>query len=95
MASSPAASRNVVPFPKLEDRIRWTLGRAHRRFEPLDAHLTQLSPLRVLERGYAIVQDSNGAVLKTSSEAAKDDVLRVRLASGELSVVVKEIKSAQ
>jgi len=88
-----AKRRLEAASTKLVDRIRWTLSQAHRRFEPLDAHLTQLSPLRVLERGYAIVQDSSGAVLKTSAQAAPNNRLRVRLAAGELTVEVKETKS--
>ncbi|MFN7932421.1 MAG: exodeoxyribonuclease VII large subunit [Bryobacteraceae bacterium] len=85
-----AKRRLEAASTKLVDRIRWRLSQAQRQFEPLDAHLTQLSPLRVLERGYAIVQDSQGAVLKTSAQVAPNDRLRVRLASGELSVEVKE-----
>lgn len=78
---------------KLEDRIRWTLAQAHRKLEPLDAHLSQLSPLKVLDRGYAIVQNTSGEVLKASAQSAPMERLRVRLAAGELSVEVKEIKS--
>lgn len=78
---------------RLDDRMRWTVARAHRKLEPLEAHLTQLSPLRVLERGYAIVQDNGGAVLKDASQAAPGELLRVRLAAGELGVEVKETRS--
>lgn len=77
---------------KLEERMRWALAQGHRRLEPLEAQLTQLSPLRVLERGYAIVQDSGGAVIKDASQAAAGEWLRVRLAEGELGVEVKETK---
>jgi exodeoxyribonuclease VII large subunit len=51
------------------------------------ARLRGLSPLATLERGYAIVQH-NGAVLRDPADAATDDVLRVRLARGELTAKV-------
>ena len=37
------------------------LWQARRRYESLDLHLRQLSPLAVLNRGYAIVQNPQGA----------------------------------
>jgi exodeoxyribonuclease VII large subunit len=51
------------------------------------ARLRGLSPLAILERGYAIVQ-RNGAVLRDAADAATDDELRVRLARGELTAKV-------
>ncbi len=75
---------------KLEDSMRWKLAQAHRRLEPLQAHLSQLSPLRVLDRGYAIVQTPDGTVIKAPSQTASGEALRVRLAAGELAVEVKE-----
>jgi exodeoxyribonuclease VII large subunit len=47
------------------------------RFDPLAAQLSQLSPLRVLERGYAIVLDSSGAVVKDVLPAGSEVELRV------------------
>ena len=61
-----------------------------RRLEPLEAHLTQLSPLRVLERGYAIVQTRDGTVVKEEGQAPAGTALRVRLAKGELAARVEE-----
>ncbi|HUQ90141.1 MAG TPA: exodeoxyribonuclease VII large subunit [Bryobacteraceae bacterium] len=73
---------------RLEERMRSILTRAHRRLEPLDAHLSQLSPLRVLERGYAIVQNSEGAVVKEPAQAPQGTRLRVHLAKGEIAAEV-------
>jgi len=50
----------------------------------LSAHLTQLSPLRVLERGYAIVLNEGGAVVKQSADAPVDSTVQIRLAHSEL-----------
>jgi exodeoxyribonuclease VII large subunit len=54
------------------------------------ARLRALSPAATLDRGYAIVQGRSGHVVRAASEVAKGDVLRVRLASGELSTTVDE-----
>jgi exodeoxyribonuclease VII large subunit len=46
--------------------------------------LHAVSPLATLERGYAIVFDANGQVLRSSKNVAIDASLRARLADGEL-----------
>ena len=60
------------------------LAAARSVFAPLEAHLTQLSPLRILERGYAIVRDSSGAVVKSPDQVAAGQALTIRLAGGTL-----------
>ncbi|HYZ86275.1 MAG TPA: exodeoxyribonuclease VII large subunit, partial [Bryobacteraceae bacterium] len=59
-----------------------------RRLESLTAHLTQLSPVKVLERGYAIVRDEQGHVVRDVDSVTADQRLRVRVATGEFSVRV-------
>ena len=54
-----------------------------------------LSPASTLERGYAVVQDADGRVLRDALEADPGDQLRVRLASGELVVDVEAQVDAQ
>jgi exodeoxyribonuclease VII large subunit len=66
------------------------LAQARARFEPLAAQLTQLSPLGVLERGYALVQDQAGRILKEAGAAPPDSEIRVRLARGRLKARVTE-----
>jgi len=51
--------------------------------------LNHLSPLRVLERGYAIVENSSGQVLRTAQETRQGELLHVRLHRGELNVQVQ------
>jgi exodeoxyribonuclease VII large subunit len=62
---------------------------AHNRsaFEQLAAHLWQLSPLRILERGYAIVSNEAG-ILKDASGAPAGSRIHVRLAKGDLDARV-------
>lgn len=47
------------------------------------AKLLQLSPLIVLQRGYAVVTLPSGAVMRAPSDAASGETLRLRLAGGE------------
>lgn len=75
---------------RLEERARWKLAGAMRRLESVEAHLKQLSPLRVLDRGYAIVRTSDGTVVKDEGQAPAGTALRVRLAKGELAARVVE-----
>ncbi len=74
----------------LEVRTRERVAGMRVRLEPLVAQLGQLSPLRVLERGYAIVQDEAGRIVKDATEAPPETRLRVRLARGQLRVGVIE-----
>lgn len=72
----------------LADCMRSRIAAAHRRFEPLEAHLTQLSPLRILDRGYAIVQNESGAVVKHPMDAPAGTEIKVRIAKGKLTAEV-------
>ncbi len=72
------------------ETMRARLARARRRYEPLAAELQQLSPLRVLDRGYAIVQDDQGLILKDAADAPPPSAIAVRLARGRLRARVTE-----
>ncbi|GAA0816725.1 exodeoxyribonuclease VII large subunit [Spirilliplanes yamanashiensis] len=54
------------------------------------AQLRALSPAATLERGYAIVQRADGHVVRAASEVTPGDILRVRLAEGELRVTAEQ-----
>jgi exodeoxyribonuclease VII large subunit len=58
-------------------------------WEQAAAKLGQLSPLRILERGYAIVSNEGG-VLKDAAAAPPDSRILVRLARGRLQAVVEK-----
>jgi exodeoxyribonuclease VII large subunit len=61
-----------------------------RSIDSLKAQLTQLNPLNVLERGYAIVRDTSGHVIKESTEVASGASLNVRVARGAFRVRVTD-----
>jgi exodeoxyribonuclease VII large subunit len=52
------------------------------------ARVAALSPAATLDRGYAIVQTTEGAVVRASTDVATGDPLRVRLAKGAIDVTV-------
>ena len=62
------------------------------RLDRLRLQLHERSPLRVLERGYAIATDSTGQILRSSAQVAVGDALTLRLHQGRLttSVTAKE-----
>jgi exodeoxyribonuclease VII large subunit len=64
------------------------LARERGRLDQLAAKLSQLSPLRVLERGYAIVSNQSGIVTDAAAAPA-DSRVHVRLHRGALDAVVE------
>ena len=51
-----------------------------------------LSPLAILQRGFALCRDERGAVVKISSAVSPGNKVRVTLASGELDCLVKGVR---
>jgi exodeoxyribonuclease VII large subunit len=68
--------------------IKARLALRREKLETSAAGLAQLSPVKVLERGYAVVFDSEGHVLKEAGRAALGSQIRVRLATGRLDAEV-------
>ena len=67
--------------------MRLRLNRARADCNVVGAHLRQLSPLTILERGYAIVE-REGKIVKSPNDAPVGTEIRVRLAKGGLGAVV-------
>jgi exodeoxyribonuclease VII large subunit len=64
------------------------LARRRAAIEHLSAKLSQLSPLLILDRGYAIVTNQSGAIVKESAAAPPASAIQVRLAKGRLDAIV-------
>ena len=60
-----------------------------------DALLQSLSPLAVLKRGYALVFEQSGALVKDALAVPEGSLVTVRLANGELRSRVVERKTRQ
>ena len=59
------------------------------RFERLMLQLDERSPLRVLERGYAVVYDASGNVVRDVAQVSLGEAIAVRLHRGRLTAEVK------
>jgi exodeoxyribonuclease VII large subunit len=49
-----------------------------------------LSPVAILERGYALVFDGEGTLVKDAGQVSPGTEIRARVARGEIRAVVKE-----
>ena len=82
---------------ELEANTR-TLGEIGRRLllerrgalDRLAGKLDELSPLKVLDRGYALVFDAAGNLVKDAAQLTAGDEIRARLARGEIAAVIKK-----
>jgi exodeoxyribonuclease VII large subunit len=78
-----AAERMAPALVRRMDALRQRLAR-------LQTGLNQLGPQRVLERGYAIVQNEQGHALLDPAQTQPGDPLQVRLARGRIRVRTSE-----
>jgi exodeoxyribonuclease VII large subunit len=69
---------------------RAALAARRSRLERLAAGLEALSPVAILERGYALVFDSSGNLLKDSTRVSPGDEISARLARGQITATVKK-----
>ena len=65
--------------------LRAALDRAADGVGHLRGRVAALSPAATLARGYAIVQTAEGAVVRDPADAESGDLLRLRLAGGDLA----------
>ena len=74
----------------LRVRVERFLVLKRQRMERLRLQLDERSPLRVLERGYAIVYDAAGNVVRAAEQVAIGDEVAVQLARGRFAAEVKK-----
>ena len=66
------------------------LERQRHRLSAVSGRLDALSPLRILERGYALVRDAEGRVLKRVAQLAPGLAFRLRVTDGEVAARVTD-----
>ena len=76
---------------RLGDLAAGQLARKKQGFSALAASLDAMSPLKVLGRGYAMVQNEAGQILKSYQDAAPGDRVTVTLGEGGLTARVEEV----
>ena len=69
-----------------------TVNRDHRRFLTNAAKLDALSPLKVLTRGYAMVQTGEGSVIRSVKQTAIGNAVRVTLHDGSVTANVTQVE---
>jgi exodeoxyribonuclease VII large subunit len=79
-----AGDRLAAAMEAVLDRHRHQVGR-------LTAQLDALSPLRVLQRGYAVPTTPEGRVLKRAAEFAPGTAFRLRVADGRVAARVESV----
>jgi exodeoxyribonuclease VII large subunit len=93
---APRAEREAAGVTALAERMRRAQrvagAGAQARVLALAQKLDLVSPLAVLERGYAIVTRASGEVVRAAAEVGDAERLGVRLAAGALEVEVRERK---
>ena len=68
------------------------IGRKNQNYIALAAKLDAMSPLKVLTRGYAMVQAENNEVLRSVSDVELGQRIHIRLSDGSLSATVMDKK---
>jgi len=80
---------------RLERSVERKLHRSAAHLSSLDARLNSLSPLAVLDRGYALVLDANGVLVRSTSQLARGDTVTTRLSDGAFISRVESVAPNQ
>ena len=70
--------------------VRAILRRQRSRLDQLQHQLRALSPIAILERGYALVFDSSGKLVKSSVQVVPGDEISARLAHGTFTARIEK-----
>lgn len=94
LASNAAATLYKAAFP-LDGLMKNALAEKKACFKTASRLLESFSYERVLERGFALVSDKDGAIVSSASVAAALPELTVRFADGKLSAVPNGTKKSK
>jgi exodeoxyribonuclease VII large subunit len=65
-----------------------TIDAERKELKAITAHLRSLSPQSTLDRGYSVVRNSKGDVIRDPKQLQRGDVLAIKVAKGETSATV-------
>jgi exodeoxyribonuclease VII large subunit len=71
---------------------RQALMRRRSRLDQAAGKLATLSPVAILERGYSLIFDAQGALVKDAAQLAPGDAIQARLARGEFDARVERLR---
>ena len=84
-----AAERLARTADRVQGAMEAVLRRERHRADRLAAQLDALSPLRILDRGYAVPVDPDGRVLKRRADFRPGEAFRLRVADGDVGARVE------
>jgi exodeoxyribonuclease VII large subunit len=90
-ALAQARERLQACTTRMHRSLDRTIQRSIARREAVDARLHSLSPLAVLDRGYALVHLEDGSLIRSAAQLREGDRVRTRVATGEFSSRVETI----
>jgi len=90
-----ARERLAACRTRLDRSLERTLHHAASHHSALDARLHTLSPLAVLDRGYALVLDAEGGLVRSTNQVAPGDKVVTRLSDGAFISRVESAASNQ
>jgi exodeoxyribonuclease VII large subunit len=76
---------------QLSTRLATRHASAAHQVDSLRAQLELLAPQRTLERGYAIVQDAEGRILRDTADLAEKESIELRLAKGQAHIKIAKV----
>jgi len=65
-----------------------TIDAERKELKAITAHLRSLSPQSTLDRGYSVVRNAKGDVIRDPKQLSKGDLLAIKVAKGETSATV-------
>ena len=65
-----------------------TIDAERKELKAITAHLRSLSPQSTLDRGYSVVRDAKGNVVRDAKSLKSGDILAIKVAKGETSATV-------
>ncbi len=73
--------------------VRGYLRQKTAHWERVHGRMETLSPLKILDRGYALIFDAQGNLLRDASQVRPGDLVSARLARGGINAEVKKTKN--
>ncbi len=73
---------------KLYNAAKLSVIKSREKFSRLTASLDALSPLKVLSRGYSIVSDENGKIVKRTDDVSPGDGVEIMVENGKIKCTV-------
>lgn len=75
----------------LETQLNWQISQRAMKLNALERSLKQLDPLAVLARGYSLVTDQDGLIVRNANCLQQGDALKLNFSRGEAVVTVNKV----